>query len=323
MTVNAVLQPAMAGLTIVYAQADVIVFVDGVQLLAPKAVNVDGTVQQSTVLPLGEHTIMIQSQYYLPYQQKINLTGDMTVRPALQAQLFELQVLSSVKGAAVTVNGKTAVSPMKLPAGEYLVGVSAAGCQPFEQKVALFQNTRVDAILQPALFDLNIQCDVPGAVMMIGETLISALPEKVPAGTYRITVMAPGYADFTQMVKVAGNTIVPVTMKMLPSMAVIVPPESAINKNAKGNHFGLMELWIDGIQMKLNKDRLEVPSGKHLVRFVTGGLWTEVELIFEPGVTYTLEPQISLKAIPVYQPGQLKQLGAPNQLNQTGNTKKQ
>jgi hypothetical protein len=59
------------------------------------------------------------------------------------------------------------------------------------------------------------------------------------------------------------------------------------------------------------------------VRFDTGGLWTEVELIFEPGVTYTLEPQISLKAIPVYQPGQLKQLGAPNQLNQTGNTKKQ
>jgi hypothetical protein len=297
-TVTVNLRSALAELTIVYNAPDALVFVDGAQLLGPKTLNSDGTAQQSVAVAPGDRIVRIQAPYYAPFEQRVGVSRTMIFRATLQPQFFDLTVLSSVEGAAVTVDGRPYRPPLKLPAGEYVVRVTAPGYESFEQKVNLYQAQTVSAMLRAVLFDLYIQCDVPSAVFSIGETVLSGASDKVPGGRYRIRASAPGYEDVIQEVNITGNTIVPIKMRRAGSMAILAPSEAFINKNAKGNHLGLMELWVDNVQMKMNRDRFEIPAGVHRVRFISGGLWTEIEVDFQPGVTYVLEPQLVLKATP-------------------------
>jgi hypothetical protein len=297
-TLNVNLKPDLAELTVVYNAPDALVFVDGAQLLGPKTLNADGTAQQTIAVAPGDHVVRVQAPYFSPFEQRINVSKPMLFRAALQPQFFDLVVLSSVEDAAVTVDGRPFRSPSKLPAGEYVVRVIAPGYEPFEQKVGLYQAQTVSAMLRAVLFDLYIQCDVPSAVFSIGETALAGASAKVPGGKFRIKASALGYEDVVQEVNITGNTIVPIKMKRASSVAVLAPPEAFINKNAKGNHLGLMELWVDNVQVKLNRDRVEIPAGVHRIRFISGGLWTEIEFDFLPGLTYVLEPQLLLKAVP-------------------------
>jgi hypothetical protein len=299
MTLNVVLQPLAAQLTINVNALNAVIFLDGAQLLAPSIVNSDGTTSYNVTVQPGGHSLQVQAPTYLPYEAKVNVTGNMTVKAVLQAQLFTLNVVASAKGAAVWINGKAATLPAKLPAGDYDIQVSAPGFLPFAQRLTLNQDQTLNVGLSPMLFDLFVQCDVPTAMITVNDGVLNGGALKVSAGKYVVKAQAPGYAPFAQEIMVNGNVTLPIKMTPLSATIVITVPDAYVNKGAKGNHYGLMELWIDNVQVKLNKDRVEIQAGKHRIRFVTGGLSTEADLTLDPGQSYSLEATLQLKAVPI------------------------
>jgi hypothetical protein len=213
-----------------------------------------------------------------------------------KARTYQLTVTVTPASAKVFVDGlQIKGNTISVPGGAHTVQASAPGYRDKSVSVSVSADMNMRLDLEPDLFDLVITANPRDAKLFIDGTQLKSNSVRLAPGTYNFKASAKGYIDYTQHVSLSGNQTLNIALKPDTAVLVITARENPGNGAPKGNAFGLMELWIDGSQQKMNKDRFEVESGKHILRFVSGGLSAEIEILVEAGIEYAIEPELSIK----------------------------
>ncbi|MFO0647703.1 MAG: PEGA domain-containing protein [Polyangiales bacterium] len=140
----------------------------------------------------------------------------------LRARVATLALRLPVDSARVHVGGaivtaSAARAGVRLPSGVHRVEISAPGFRPYETTIELAGGDRVvlDARLEPVRAPLAVECDVPGAEVLVDGERVGDTPmvsaALVPEGLHRVEVRRAGYATFTAAVEVqaAGSGCAP------------------------------------------------------------------------------------------------------------------
>ncbi len=138
----------------------------------------------------------------------------------LRARVATLALRLPVESAQIHVGGAlvsaaAARAGVRLPAGVHRVDVSAPGYRAYETTIELAGGDRVvlDARLDPVRAPLAVECDVPGAEVLVDGERVGDTPmvsaALVPEGLHRVEVRRAGYVTFTAAVEVqaAGQRV--------------------------------------------------------------------------------------------------------------------
>ena len=153
-------------------------------------------------------------------------------------------------------------------------------------------------------FQVTIAANVRGAAIYVnGELQRETTPATLGLrrGTYDIRVEARGYLPWAQTVLVDSSTTI--RAELLPPYATLVlevPPEF-LNHDVR-SPMSLITLYIDGEIRR--ESQVQVRAGRHEVAIVSGGLRFESDILFEGGMTYTLELILRLNLLQNLYPGQ-------------------
>lgn len=177
----------------------------------------------SALLQPGTYTVRVAMERYqtfettirmttAPLNLNVNLVREGTVQPPPPPQQgrYTLSVTSNVAGAQVFVNnspvGSTPLT-LRVNRGSYSIRVTAPGYQDYVASLNVSSNSAVNAVLQQALLQLSIDCNVPGAQVYVNNTLVGTAPFRgaFAPGSYQVRVSASGYGDATAVVNLNRN----------------------------------------------------------------------------------------------------------------------
>ncbi len=241
----------------------------------------------------GTHEVVVRAAGYAEFRQRVQVKGPVQVNAVLQPLGATLSVNSNVAGAEVIINnnpaGRVPLSA-QVPPGSYSVTVRAPGYLDFNQNLVVNGPTQVYATLQGMSYSLSISANVQGAEVLINGNPVGRAPysTQLPPGSYALTVRAPGYLDYSQTVAVNGPLQVNALLQPALASWQLVLPEGLTNRDLKGGHWAQIQVYVDGVLQKGQNGLM--PSGRHLVRIVSGGLSYEAQIDFQPGRSYSLEP---------------------------------
>lgn len=107
----------------------------------------------TATVPAGEHTVTVRAPGLPDWEQKVNVTGNMTITANLRRTVeHQLNVNSNIQGADVYINGtlqgQTGYSARLRP-GTYEIRVSEEGYQDYSATITINQNQDIYANLQP------------------------------------------------------------------------------------------------------------------------------------------------------------------------------
>ena len=294
LSINANLQPVLYALTVTSNVRGSTVYVNNQsQGVAPVRVNLRG----------GQYAIRVQAAGHHEHNQTIQLEHDTTVNAVLQPTAYTLGISANVQGAVVYVDGnRIGVTPIQLEAdpGSHEIRIEAEGYHSYSETIRVTSDTSIRADLELMTFRLNITCNVQGAEILINEERIGNAPFRIEVaqGQYALTVRAPGFYEYNQLLYVTENTNVNVNLRKQSAEVEFIIPEHFLNNSVK-DPLRLFNLYIDGRKIPSAQiHHFEVDAGPRLIRIETGGLAFEAEYVFEPGVPYVLEFgfQLLLKA---------------------------
>ncbi len=213
-----------------------------------------------------------------------------------KTQNFVLTVTVSPSNAKIFVDGmQIKGNSISVTSGAHTVQASAPGYKDKSVSVAVSADMNMRVDLEPDLIELVIEAKPRDAALFIDGTQLKSNAVKLAPGTHSIRASAKGHVDYVQELSLAGSQTLRIELKPDTAVLVIKPRENPGKGPSKGNGFGLMELWIDGIQVKMNRDAFEVEAGRHTLRFVSGDLAGETEIFVEPGQQYLIEPELSIR----------------------------
>ncbi|MBT3274526.1 MAG: PEGA domain-containing protein [Spirochaetales bacterium] len=257
------------------------------------AVRQNGTTPMRLTLNQGTYSVTVRADGYRDYVANINLTRNLTLNAALQADTNALTVTSNVQGSKVIINNQErGVAPVRvnLQAGRYSVRVTAEGHKPYNQIVNLSRDTTVNATLEPILVGLTVTSNAAGAKLYIDGNFAGELPLRlnITPATYSIQVVAPNYYNYNQRFVVAADTTIDAILPRSTVDVTFEVPDRYLNPSVS-NPLLLFDVYIDG--RKIANPHLSsfmVDVGKHIVRVETGGLSFEAEFMFEAHEFYSL-----------------------------------
>ncbi|HUX11961.1 MAG TPA: PEGA domain-containing protein [Spirochaetia bacterium] len=297
------------------------VFVDGVPVqrvgpadaIAPAA-GTRGTPVEAQ-LSVGRHDIRFAATGFEDWNRTIEvrsvMTVDATLVPAKGANVHSVMISANINGASVSVDGYELAqgTPVRvsLSAGTHSVRVSRDGYTDWTKTFDLATDTIVRADLSPADYALNVISNVSGAVVTISEITSSSPPFQktqsgsVPyhltlgGGSYIITLTADGYLPFTTTVTLTADETVRAVM--IPAVATIelsVPDRYRNPFDPK--YLGRIEWYVDGQRYAgVSGSSIQVTSGAHDIRLVSGGFSISGRFVFQAGRVYRLEPALQLR----------------------------
>ena len=131
-------------------------------------------------------------------------------------RIWNLTIAVNVPGAAiyvdnVPVQGNTAV----VTGGPHNVRVQAPGYFDFVGPVMVSGHMTYSVQLQPRGFPLTIRVNQPGAVIYVDGTDVTGTVPVVAGGAHNIQVTAPGCADYSQVINVAGPLVLDVPLQRI------------------------------------------------------------------------------------------------------------
>ena len=270
------------------------------------AVRQKGVTPMELTLSAGSYSISVRADGYRDYVANLNLNRNMTLNANLQPITYNLTVTSSIRGSKVYIDGQgRGNSPVRLtlPGGRYTVLVETAGHHPFTQIVDLTRDLTVNAQLQAMTFRLNVTSNVQGADIYLGDGMIGKAPlhAEVAPGTYTLSVTAPGYFQFSQIIDINDNFNINVNLRKQTSRVSFTVPPANLNPAIK-DPLRLFTVYVDGKRILGSlAGQFEVEAGQHIVRVETGALVYEAQFLVEPGQDYLLEisPIVQLRPAPV------------------------
>ena len=281
MTVPITLQPATAQVTF---QLNI----PGAQIYVNNQ-PIKGTV---ATLPFGTHTVRVSFAGYVEFTTTITVNGNMTVPITLQPATATVTFQLNPGNAQVFVDNQTIKgNTVTLTMGNHSVRVTAPGYIDFNTTVTVNGNMMLPVTLQPQTFKLSVNAsNVKGAQVLLNGAQAGTTPfnTQLTAGTYTVTIQAPGFTAYTESFTVGPDKTINVTLQQALATLTVQLPAANINTDMKGGHWSQIIIWVDGVQQKGNV--IQLTPGKHLIRITSGGMQVEVMYEFEAGKSYVFEP---------------------------------
>lgn len=263
--------------------------------------NPAGKTPFAAQLPNGSYSVLVRAAGYMDFSQNIVINGGpFQVNANLQGQNQLLTVQSNVAGATVFINGNSAgKTPFaaQVPSGSYSVQVKAPGYVDFGQNVVVGNGpAQVNATLQAQSFQVNVDANVKGALVLINGNQVGQTPyvTLLPQGNYTVLVRAASYYDFQAQITVNGPQAVNAALQPLVATWALNLPATIVNKDIKPGKPREVEVWIDGVLQADSLGSSQILPGRHVVRLVSGGLAVETQFDAVAGRAYTIEPQIGV-----------------------------
>jgi hypothetical protein len=225
-------------------------------------------------------------------------------------RVAEIGVVASVDGASVLVDaveaGKTPLpAPLKVGAGEHVVGVVAPGYAPAYRRILVAGRTRSDlrvdlVAMQGEPAQLVVHTHLPGAAAYVDDQLIGTTPFvasiAVEPGAHRIVLRRAGYVPAETSVTFAPSGRADVTLE-----PVVDPSSGARGVLVLAASETQPVVSVDGRSEGVYAAPIALPTGIHRLRVERGGfLPVERDVTVAPGAPVTarvfLEPTPQTRA---------------------------
>jgi hypothetical protein len=248
----------------------------------------------------GNYDIRVTAPGYADFQQRMNVRSPTQINAILQGMSSQFSVSSNVNGADVIINGnpagKTPFSA-QLPMGSYSVQVRARGYFDFQQNVVVGNGpSQVNAVLQPLGYQVSVNANVQGAAVIVNGQSVGQTPfaTSLAPGNYSLIVRAPGYIDYQLQLSVNGPQAINATLQGATASWQFRIPEGFLNRERERDKDQRrnMQLWVDGVPE--NDFTGQMTAGRHVLRFVSGGLAVETQVDVQAGRSYVFEPFLGI-----------------------------
>jgi hypothetical protein len=202
-----------------------------------------------------------------------------TTKDEQERRIGTLEVQVNVP-AAVEVDGVKAgeaplTQPLRVAAGEHVVGAMASGYLPVRQTTTVAGSARASLAftLQPTearLAHLDIRCPVPGAEVLVDGAPVGKTPMAasvaVPPGTRVIEIRRPGYATARRELNLNDGARGEMTIEL--DESANEGPRGSLRLTAiEGDVF----VSIDGRTRGVYRQSLTLPAGPHVVKLERAG----------------------------------------------------
>jgi archaellum component FlaF (FlaF/FlaG flagellin family) len=268
----------------------------------------------SQLLAAGDYEITVKAKGYQDFVTKVRIGRDPVIinatlggPPVVQPpQVFNhnLTVSANVNGADVYVNGNLAgKTPFngQVPQGSYTVVVKAPGYNDYTQNVVVNGPTRVNANLQGMTYQLSVTAaNVHGATVFVNGAQVGQSPYQafLLPGSYTVTIKAPGFIDYQVQVNVNGPQAVNAVLQPMSASWQFIIPDGFLNRDIRQGQSRYIEVYLDGIRQPDVPGSAvaagQMTAGRHVFRFVIGGMAVEAQVDAQAGRGYLLEPYIGI-----------------------------
>jgi hypothetical protein len=227
-------------------------------------------------------------------------------RPVPQIFNYALTVAANVNGADIFINGNPAgKAPFstQIPNGSYTILVRAPGFVDYNQNFVVNGGpVQVNAMLQGLSYQVSVNANVNGALVFINGAQMGQTPyaASMPQGNYTVLVRATGYTDYQVQIAVNGPQAVNAALQPMIATWQLKLPENYGNRDrdAKPGRFTEVQFWVDGVLQDQPQGRMaesgQIMPGRHLIRFISGGLVAETQVDIQAGGEYIFEPFIGI-----------------------------
>ena len=215
------------------------------------------------------------------------------VAASIFAQDQEVTITSNVPGSQVFIDGRShgsAPVSVRLSPGSHDLRISAPGYHDVTENIVI---PNYSFTLQPAPLAVNISANAPAQITVDGQ-VYGTTPNEIMlmAGTYTLSLAAPGYLPFETTVTVTREPSQGFSYSLEPEPAVLiveVPPE--LRAPGAGSPLALVRVYVDG-QLAGSGDSLgdvSIEPGNRSVTVVSGGLSFSRTVSFESGRRYVIK----------------------------------
>jgi hypothetical protein len=272
-------------------------------------VSVDGVPIEGTTagVTAGAHTIRVSRAGYTEYTASIDVRAPQVVSVQLRRQQLLVRFQVNVVGASIEVDGAVLTDDtVLLSPGVHGLRVTAPGWEEHLEVFTTSESMTVYVELSRSGPLLSVTANVKGAEVWIDDVFrgLSPLALNLPTDRYTLRVSAEGYEDYEAQLNFSRALTLNVQLKKSktqPGFAllnIVIPDQYLDADHSVTEARALMRLYIDGKLADTRKDLegIRVPSGRHQVRLVSGGLSVDLgELVFLPMVAYDIELSLGIR----------------------------
>lgn len=258
-------------------------------------VSFDGTPMTGTPPSIenaqpGQHIVQISAGGFRTVRRQVDVTAGQTIALAIDLEAQEViptggtvrVIAAAVEGAVVTLDGEvlSGTPPQRdnIPAGTHILRVTAPGRQPFTETITIEvgrqltrEITEQNMPVQQISNRMAVTCGTPDAHVFVDGRDVGTSPyirADQPAGTYTITIRAPGHDEFSQRCTVSQSTTCEVNATLTRTVGrgmirvEVAPAVTGAMVTVNGG---------DPLEVGAGRDIPEVPAGTREVRIQAPG----------------------------------------------------
>jgi hypothetical protein len=238
----------------------------------------------------GSHIVQVSANGFRTIRRQVDVTAGQTIAIPIDLERQEViptggtvrVIVSSIEGAVVTLDGEVlgGTPPQRdnVPAGSHILRVTAPGRQPFSETITVEvgrqltrEITEQNMPVQQITNRLAVTCGTPDAHVFIDGRDMGTSPyirQDQPAGSYTVTIRAPGHDEFTQRCTVSASQTCEISATLTRTVG-----RGMIRVELTRPVTGAM-VSVDGrdpVEVGAGRDVPEVPAGTREVRIQAPG----------------------------------------------------